>query len=674
MPYAPLQTSLPRRLIALTDSGRARARATIWLQGLTGRERVAWFGTHIPPGVDGVHPAQAAHWLGRELDALVFETGRDLPADALAIAAGLLRGGGVFLLLVGPPATTPFARRLQRFLAEAIVEWPSAQHSLPVPLSIRPAGALRLNVGQARIFRELAALPVGEGRSSVVITAPRGRGKSTLLGALVGHWQSRGDLDLRVTAPNPAAIGPLLAGLGTFPGSQRPGSPGVPDVYVAPAPLLALPIQPDVLVVDEAAALPVHRLLELAALAPRSIFATTTAGFEGSGRGFRLRFLEALRRRGHRLREFRLQQPVRWPVTDPLEDWVSRLFLLDAEAEARVSERPPAGRMRWLSGGRLERDERRLAAVVGLLSDAHYRTRPSDLQRWLSGEGWYIGLLEPVGGGALMGVILARSEPGLDAAMARTVWRGERRPPGHFLPCVLAGHGALEAACRATLRVARIAVHPCWQRCGLGARMLRAVQHLARRRGYAMVGASLGARPDLLRFWNTAGFRTLRIGFRRESTSGLHAAVVLRGLDAGARAELGWLRRQIAADWPIWRRGPLRELEPDTASAVEQDLPMPRWQGVEADTESILGFAGAGRPFELALPALYRWLRAEPAVLDRLHVRDARLLEAAVLDLRDWSELSALAGESGRAGVIRALRRVVRAIRHSGASSTSQRA
>ena len=674
MPSAPLQTSLPRRLVALTESDLARERSRAWLEGLLGRHRVAWFGTRIPPGVAGVHPAQAAHWLGRELDALVFETGSDLPADALAIAAGLLRGGGVFLLLVGPSAPTPFVRRLQRFLDEAIVEWPDAEAMLPAPLPIRPGGELHLNAGQARIFRKVVGLPVAEGGSSVVITAPRGRGKSTLLGALVGHWRTQGDVALRVTAPNPAAIRPLLAGLGPFPGSQCPSGPNVPDVYVAPAPLLAEPMQLDLLVVDEAAALPVHHLLALAALAPRSIFATTTAGFEGSGRGFRLRFLEALRQRGHPLREFRLQQPVRWPANDPLEDWITRLFLLDAEAEATGSARYPAGRMRWLSGDRLERDEGRLAAVVGLLSDAHYRTRPSDLRRWLDGAGWHVGLFEPVGGGSLLGVILARSEPGLDAALARAVWRGERRPPGHFLPCVLAGHGALDAACRRALRVARIAVHPQWQRRGLGTHMLRAVLHHARRQGFAVLGASLGARPDLLRFWHAAGFHTLRIGFRRETTSGLHAAVVLRGLDARARADLGALRGQVAADWPIWRRGSLRELEADTAVAVEQDLPAPRWHGVEADAESVLSFADAGRPFELALPALYRWLQADPGILDRLSVRDARLLEAAVLNLRDWSELSVLAGESGRAGVIRALRLVVRAIRHSGASSTSQRA
>jgi tRNA(Met) cytidine acetyltransferase len=653
-----MQTSCPRRLIAVADSGPARARVADWIRMLGSTAAVAWFGHRIPQGVAGVRPAQAGHWLGRELDALVFETGPDLPADALAIAAGLVRGGGVLLLLVASSASTPFTRRLQRFLAEGVVHWLDADETPPMPLPVLQGPRLRLNAGQARVLRGALGLPERPGPTSVVLTAPRGRGKSTLLGALVGRWREQDDLKLAVTAPNPAAIVALLRGMEqALPGRSLPRDAGAPDLYAAPAQLLEARPRLDLLVVDEAAGLPVHTLLALAALAPRAIFATTTAGFEGSGRGFRLRFLEALRQRGGELREFRLERPVRWASGDPLEDWVNRLFLLNAEAAAPGDPHP--GSVRWLSGEWLAADERRLAAVVGLLSDAHYRTRPSDLQRWLDGRGVHIGLLETVGGGPLLGVLLAQAEPGLDAGLARAVWGGERRPPGHFLPCVLAGHGALDAARRPALRVVRIAVQPRWQRRGLGRRLLRAARGFARRQGFGMIGASFGARPDLLRFWNGAGFRALRVGFRRETTSGLHAAVVALGLTAGARGELDALRRGIAADWPVWRQGPLQDLDRDTAEAVERDLPPPRAPDPVADARSVRAFACAGRPFELALPALRRWLDANPGILGRLAAQDAAVLQAVVLGSRDWSQLATLAGESGRAGVIRTLRQAV---------------
>lgn len=669
---APLQTSCPRRLIALRDSPIARDRAAAWIRGVAGSHDIAWIGARIPPGVDGVHPAQAGHWLGRELDALVFDPGAELPGDALAIAAGLVRGGGVFLLLMGSLVPTPFTQRLQRFLQEDYVEWLGSDAELPMPGTIRRVAEPRLNAAQARIFHQLAEWPHECDRSRVVITAPRGRGKSTLLGALVSHWRTRGNVRLLVTAPNPAAISPLLEAPVPAPGSGR--GPGLTNLYVAPQELLARRHEIDLLVVDESAALPVHRLLALAALAPRAIFATTTAGFEGSGRGFRLRFLEALHQQGQRLREFTLERPVRWPQNDPLEDWVTRLFLLDAEAQATASDGVPAVRMRWLSGEELAQSDRLLAAVVGLLSHAHYRTRPSDLQRWLDGDGGFIGLLRTVSGGEVLGVILARREPGLDHPLAHAVWCGERRPPGRFLPCVLAGHGSREAAGWSALRVARIAVHPRWQRRGLGTRMLEAVLRLARRNGFPMVGASFGARPDLVRFWNSSGFRALGVGFRRETTSGLHAVVVLRSLSAEAGAELDMLAGQTAADWPIWRLGPLRELEPDTAATVQQGFPQPCPCAPQQDLDSVLAFAHRQRIFELALPALHRWLRAETALLGRLSPRDRLVLTAALLELRGWSELCALAEESGRAGVIRELRRIVRAIAHVEASSASQRA
>ncbi|AGA35266.1 putative P-loop ATPase fused to an acetyltransferase [Thioalkalivibrio nitratireducens DSM 14787] len=514
---------------------------------------MGWFGASVPDGLPGTRPAQAGHWLGRELDALVFEGGAIPPVDALAIAAGLLRGGGVFLLLAGEPAPTPFGRRLRRFLAEDIVERVAEDGTWPVPVIPSRAEERRLNAGQRRVFRALACAPSWPPRTCAILTAPRGRGKSTLLGALVVHWLLRTPLDVRVTAPNPDAIRPLLGEVERGGGTPCRGGTRAAALYIAPDALLERGLAPDLVVVDEAAALPVHLLRRLARLAPRVAFATTTAGFEGSGQGFRHRFLKTLRDDGHRLHEFRLDWPVRWPPGDPLEDWVDRLFLLDAEAKAPATApgRPPL-RMRWVSGAGLAANESRLRAVVGLLSDAHYRTRPSDLRRWLDSPELQVGVLAETRGVGIVGVVLAQIEPGLEPGLADAVWSGLRRPPGRFLPCVLAEHGALAAARRPALRVLRIAVDPHWQRRRLGRRMLRATLGWARRRDVPVVGASFGAEPGLIEFWTGAGFRCLRIGFRRETTSGLHAAVVFRGTSSEAAADLAWLRARAARDWPVW--------------------------------------------------------------------------------------------------------------------------
>jgi hypothetical protein len=185
-----------------------------WIRGLAARFSVAWFGFHGPPGIPAVPPAQAADWLGREYDALVFEARSDLHADALAIAAGLLRGGGVLLLIVAEADPGPFARRFVRFLAEPVVQWAQPGSVLPCPLPVRNEPRLRLNEGQRRAFRSMLPLPDMPDHASFVLTAPRGRGKSTLLGALVRHWRNAGVAGVRVTAPEPFCDQKPAAGIG----------------------------------------------------------------------------------------------------------------------------------------------------------------------------------------------------------------------------------------------------------------------------------------------------------------------------------------------------------------------------------------------------------------------------------------------------------------------------
>ena len=667
MSWTPRQSACTRRLVAVRDCADTRQRVAGWIGGLAAGFRVAWFGRDAPAGIPAVPPAQAAHWLGREYDALVFEAAGDLHADALAIAAGLLRGGGVLLLVVAETGPGPFARRFERFLAEPVVQWMPAGSPLPSPLPVRREDRLFLNEGQRRAFRRILPLPDQPGHAGFVLTAPRGRGKSTLLGALVRQWRSVGMTDVRVTAPNPSAIATLLRVLDQDPGDAA-AQIGLPDsqVYLAPDLLLAGDAEPRVLLVDEAAALPVHQLLALAARAPRTVFATTTAGFEGSGRGFRLRFLRALRRRGYPVQELRLSHPVRWVAGDPLEDWINRLFLLDAEAPAAAcaaggEHAVVAGRVAWVSGSRFACNEAALSAVVGLLSDAHYRTRPSDLRRWLDDPALSIGVLRGPHR-VVLGVLLLLAEPGLHPEVAQSVWAGDRRPSGQFLPCVLAAHGGFVAAARPALRVVRIAVHPRWQRRGIGRHMLRAAERYARRRGFALLGASFGADAELLAFWEAAGYQPLRVGFRRETTSGLHAAVVLRPLEPGLEPELQRLRAGIAGDWPIWMAGPLRDLELDVAESVLRSLPSPTEPDPVADKEQVRGFAHGRRAFEIALPALCRWVESHPTALQGLSPREREVFEAALMGCEDWPGLCALTGESGRAGVIRALRQLLRCV------------
>src|SRR5690606_39440759 len=81
----------------------------------------------------------------------------------------------------------------------------------------------------------------------------------------------------------------------------------------------------------------------------RIAFATTVHGYEGTGRGFVLRFLEWLRSgpgssgdAAPELEILTLETPIRWLENDPLEKLVFDVLALDAEAAPLPVASPPA--------------------------------------------------------------------------------------------------------------------------------------------------------------------------------------------------------------------------------------------------------------------------------------------------------------------------------------------
>ncbi|PYG03447.1 tRNA(Met)-cytidine N(4)-acetyltransferase [Thioalkalivibrio sp. ALE21] len=656
-----------RRIIALPGRPEVCECAGEWLRQQAGGHGVLWAGRSAPPDLPSVRPAQAGDWLGRERDVVVFEAQSGLPADALVIVSGILRGGGVLVLLTDADGATPFGERWRQALAEAVVEHPDPGRPANWP---RPTGAVPgegWTDDQQRVLERLR--DPGEpdapgGRRCDVVIAPRGRGKSTVLGQWLGeHLRLSGapDGEIAVTAPAPSAAERLLA-------QAAEGSPVVDPatLYRAPAVLLDSPARPDLLIVDEAAAIPVERLLELTRRARRVVLATTTGGFEGSGQGFRLRVLPALERDGLSPRILRLHEPVRWAAGDPLEDWINRLFLLEA---ASHEPSPQAVRLAWRSPAELAGDAARLEALTGLLADAHYRTRPSDLQRWLDDPDLHVLLLEGARDGALFGAVLVQAEPGLEPELAGAVWAGERRPPGRFLPCTLAAVGSFSLAAQTAWRIHRIAVHPAWQGRGLGTRLLRAVAERAARDGVGLLGAAFGVTPGMLHFWQREGFAPVRLGVRPDPASGQVTLIVMRALAEAGEAwpALAAVQGAFARDWPLWRALAAEQLDSATTRAIEQSLPAPGDHGeVDADDRaSIEAFAHRSRSFEWALPALRRALAAEAARDRELDLNPGQnpgqdsgqaLLHAACVQQQDWAALQALAGVSGRRGVIRRLR------------------
>ena len=188
----------------------------------------------------------------------------------------------------------------------------------------------------------------GHRRRPLVLSADRGRGKSSLLGLAAAELlRQQPDLQIVVTAPSQATVATLF----THATNTLEDAPQLLAglSYCSPDRLVHEPLQPDLLLVDEAAAIPTPLLEAMLARHGRIVFATTEHGYEGTGRGFHLRFKRVLDRETPGWQEIHLAEPIRWSSRDPLEPLVFRLLGLNAEVETPPAPTQPGWR-------RLEQD------------------------------------------------------------------------------------------------------------------------------------------------------------------------------------------------------------------------------------------------------------------------------------------------------------------------------
>lgn len=523
-----------------------------------------WVGGKAAEGFPAVAAQPIAHWVGRECGLLVVDAQDDLHPDVFAAASGTLRGGGELVLLLpqwagwptqGPDRLMPYGclpeqvgvRFLQRVRQALAIDFVQIQRPQDAPLPFLmapPAPPLRLLEGQRHLVSVLLSQ---QPHQPVLLTADRGRGKSTALGEGVAHLLQQECVSILLSAPSRAAVASLLAQVQrVLPDTDWQDDRlqwGRAQLYWQPLQrLLEQSPAADVLVVDEAASLAGGQLRKLVRRYPRVVLSTTVQGYEGSGRGFLLRFKQWLQTQYPAMRHVQLEQPVRWSPDDQLEHWLNRTLLLKAHATALGTNQSTV--LEWLPQAKLSRDESLLEQVYALLVSAHYQTRPSDLQQLLDAPGLHC--LVARRGDAVEGVLMAAQEGGFDAELAQQVCAGKRRPRGHLLLQSLAQHGGFcEAPCLRLLRVMRVAVHADKRRQGVGTQLLEALAAAGRSAGFDLLGTSFGVQAALLPFWQRNGFFAARLGHKRDAASGTVSLQMLAALSPAGQA----LQTRVAAQF-----------------------------------------------------------------------------------------------------------------------------
>lgn len=552
-----------------------------------------------------IAPSAVRQLLGREFLHGIFDARSGFHAEALAALSGTLVAGSWLLLLLPsqeswsvwqdqdslrwgdtpqPLAVPRFMHHLQQILAAdpQVSYWFQHQSLMLASLPDNAEWQCHAPQQQADILAAIGGMSQGV----AVLTAPRGRGKSALAGML-----ARDNPGARVSAPARVSVEVL----------QQFAGPNLD--FIAPDALAAEQDDPQDrwLIVDEAAAIPAPLLSQMIRRFRRVLLCTTVQGYEGTGRGFLLKFCAGL----PGVRYYSLSEPLRWSVNDPLEAFISALFLFDdtlpvpQQGTWQVATLPADS---WL------RCPQKAHTVYRLLTAAHYRTSPLDLRRMMDAPGMHFLLAED--DHSLRGAVWMLEEGGLSRALSDAVWAGFRRPKGNLVAQSLAAHAGFPQAARLkSLRISRIAVQGNVRRQGVGQALVSAAIEGARNIDFLSV--SFGYTAELWQFWQHCGFHLVRLGTQREASSGCYTAMAILPVTEAGRALLTAaeqrLKRDAASLKQRWFDGEDGDCLPRVAPQVTTELNDDDWQ-------ELAGFGWGQRPFEAAFPALKRLAEVTPRV------------------------------------------------------------
>lgn len=388
-------------------------------------------------------------------------------------------------------------------------------------------------------INSIIKVATGHRNRPLVLSADRGRGKSSALGIAAAHLMQSATKKIVIVAPSPNTVQHVFKHaeqhLPEALSSKNKLSLGAAYLhYVAPDAILTTDLDIDLLLIDEAAALPAHLLYKLIDKYSRIVFSTTLHGYEGSGRGFDLRVKQYLNQAKPDWRSMHLTQAMRWYNSDYLESFWFDLFCIKGNTSTTNQELQGTATCSYISKAQLADDAQLSYSIFQLLIDAHYQTSPDDFIRLFDSPEQHCYVLKKQN--SIIGVALIIEEGGERLApLQQNITAGSRRVKGHLVAQNIAFHYAQAEFCvQKQWRITRLAISANYQGQGLGSTLLSYVAEQAKAQKNAFLTTSFGLNQPLLRFWQKAGFQVVNLSKKPEVSSAEHSAQLLMPLNEGA--------------------------------------------------------------------------------------------------------------------------------------------
>ncbi|KAL1506350.1 hypothetical protein ABEB36_005733 [Hypothenemus hampei] len=367
-------------------------------------------------------------------------------------------------------------------------------------------------------------------RSTVSLTAARGRGKSAALGLAVSAAVAFGYSNIYVTSPSPENLNTffefVFKGFDALEYQEHIDYSLVQSTnpefnkaiirvsicrdrrqtiqYIHPTDANKL-CQAELLVIDEAAAIPIPYVKAM--LGPYLVFlASTVNGYEGTGRSLSLKLLEQLRietvskdantkaagrdsfsSTGRTLHEITLNESIRYKPDDDVELWLTKLLCLDSTAVTPILSGYPAPNtcnLYYINRDTLfsyhKASEEFLQRLVALYVTSHYKNSPNDLQMMSDAPAHHLFcLLGPVDPNSkilpeVLVFIQVCLEGEISKASVKEGFARGKRASGDLIPWTIGQqYQDTDFPRLAGARIVRIATHPNCQGMGYGFRALQ---------------------------------------------------------------------------------------------------------------------------------------------------------------------------------------------------------
>ena len=559
----------------------------------------------------------AKNTLGQENHWIIFDLRYAFNLDALAIAEGTLKAGGILLIVMNNWQKFPNQLDLdsQRWADGKIIlpinfytyfqniiekyqflkleqnkgEYVIADHLLKI--ASNKEKDLTITSDQQQILNKILA----KQSDIFIITAKRGRGKSALAGFLAQSLLKENSQQLLVTAPNKKSIQVL----------QHFSSYDIP--FIAPDALLAnledssQLIEASYLIIDEAAMIPLPILKKLIGYFKYVICTTTVQSYEGTGRGFLLKFIQNIHRP---FIHFELTKSLRWAEDDLLEKFIEDLLLLK-ESKPNINVINDISSIQldfYLQSELIKADL--LKPFYQLLTLAHYRTSPSDLRRLFDADNDLFFLAKQ--DSCLIGGIWAILEGSMqDKLLIQEIQRGQRKPRGNLVAQLLTQYTNLDESCLLkSARISRIAVQPCLQGKGIGQKLVQDFcLQLKANTDIDFISVSFGYEEKLMRFWQECGFQVVYLSENQIASSGCYSVVALYGVSEQGNYFQQQAKLLFERNLPLIKH-PLKNIFLTNSNNIKIDYKL-----TLNDIKNLINFAYYHRPLFSTIPSIIRFLK-----------------------------------------------------------------